>query len=310
MGKDTKKKRVILWYTAVVCLSICLYAAIFLSSLNITLHRYSSLRPYCYYIPIIIICMVLIPSLFKGSRQPKALCYFAFSSVACLAMAPTLLHIAMFLDNGFNEYVISEFLFHSSRILILFSLVPALISIFRILFKKARLAGLWFSIAVISFVACERIAPKFIKYYDSTHPPPARVCSTNLKCLAMAIEVYSFDFDGKLPTVSEWCDLLKFYADVDEKRFLCPADKIGQSSYAMNKFASSDDVRPDDMVLLFESNPGWNQFGGPGLLNTYNHEGRGAFVLFLNGRQRFIETKDFPTLKWKPDSTDKKKVTE
>lgn len=208
MNKDNKTKRVILWYTAVVCLSICLYAAIFLSPLYITLHK-SSLRPYCYYIPIGVICMVLIPSLFKGVRQPKDLCRFAFFSVVCLSVAPVLLHVAMFLDDGLNEYVVSGFLFYSVLVLVYLSPVPALISIFRILFKKARLAGLWFSIAVISFVAFEMIAPKIIRFYNRTYPVLTSSWSSDNKPLKPN---YSEKFGyGTDDVSSEWSKKIKAY---------------------------------------------------------------------------------------------------
>lgn len=309
MTKGVKKKRIILWYTAVACLAVCLYAAIFLSPLYITLHT-SSLRPYCYYIPILVISTVLFFSLFKGSRQPKDICLYAFSSVVCLAIAPILLHTAMFLDDGLNEYKISGFLFVSSQALSHLALLPAIISITRAVSVKPRFAGLWFAVAVICFVGPERIAPGFVKWYDRAHPPPGRVCSTNLKGLSQALQVYSSDYDGKFPTPSKWCDLLKFEYDVDGIRFMCASDPQGPCSYAMNESAPPvfDKSQEQGIVLLFESKPGWNQVGGPELFNSGNHEQEGGFVMFSNGMVRFVKTEEISKLKWKPDPSENKKA--
>jgi prepilin-type processing-associated H-X9-DG protein len=51
-------------------------------------------------------------------------------------------------------------------------------------------------------------------------------------------------------------------------------------------------------VLLFESNPGWNQSGGPELLTTENHQREGCNIAFCDGHVAFIQTKDINNLKW------------
>jgi prepilin-type processing-associated H-X9-DG protein len=52
------------------------------------------------------------------------------------------------------------------------------------------------------------------------------------------------------------------------------------------------------VVLLFESRPGWNQSGGPELLTTENHHGKGCNVLFVDGSVRFIKSEELVGLKW------------
>jgi len=49
---------------------------------------------------------------------------------------------------------------------------------------------------------------------------------------------------------------------------------------------------------LFESKPGWNQHGGPELLNPDNHNGKGCNVLFNDAHVEFVKTEDFNDLKW------------
>ncbi|HIJ71213.1 MAG TPA: hypothetical protein HPP87_07600 [Planctomycetes bacterium] len=61
------------------------------------------------------------------------------------------------------------------------------------------------------------------------------------------------------------------------------------------------DELPQDVVLLFETAPGWNEVGGPELLTTKNHKGRGCCILFAgNPEGVFIKTADLDTLRWEP----------
>ena len=55
---------------------------------------------------------------------------------------------------------------------------------------------------------------------------------------------------------------------------------------------------PPDMVLLFETKGGWNQFGGPELLTTENHKGEGCYVLFNDVHVEFIKKEAINELKW------------
>ena len=55
---------------------------------------------------------------------------------------------------------------------------------------------------------------------------------------------------------------------------------------------------PPDMVLLFETHPGWNQAGGPEILSTDNHQGLGCNVLFIDNHVEFVKTEDLDKLKW------------
>ncbi len=57
------------------------------------------------------------------------------------------------------------------------------------------------------------------------------------------------------------------------------------SDYAMNPNCTPDS--PPDMVLLFESRPGWNQHGGPELFTFDNHDPKGGCVLLHSDQSRF-----------------------
>jgi hypothetical protein len=112
-----------------------------------------------------------------------------------------------------------------------------------------------------------------------------RSCSSNLVELGRAIYVYMEANDGKYPNPEKWCDLLVEYADVNEVFFICnSAVRRGDSGpchFAMNPNCGPNS--PSDTVLLFESDGGWNEFGGVEKMSFDNHWGRRANVLYNLG---------------------------
>ena len=78
----------------------------------------------------------------------------------------------------------------------------------------------------------------------------------------------------------------------------CPSEGSKDAHYAMNPdchFAS-----PPDMVLLFETTPGWNQHGGPELFTFDNHDPKGGCILLNDGTVKFIRTEEeLMQLRWK-----------
>ena len=153
-------------------------------------------------------------------------------------------------------------------------------------------------LAIIAFVG--------YKYYMlKVQLPRARrlVCGTNMSGLAKAILIYSNDYDDNFPTHSKWCDLLIEHADVSPLMFRCKDATEGPCNYAMNKNIEKLDAgrAPPDMVLLFETHPGWNQTGGPEILTTDNHQGDGCNVLFMDSHVEFVKIRGLDNLRWKPD---------
>jgi hypothetical protein len=125
------------------------------------------------------------------------------------------------------------------------------------------------------------------------------VCGTNLSGLGKAMLIYANDYKDMYPTPSKWCDLLVEHAEVTPKSFICKGAPEGPCSYAMNKNIEEQGAKaPPDIVLLFETNPGWNQSGGPEILSTRNHRGEGCNILFNDGYVEFVKIKDINNLKW------------
>ncbi len=137
---------------------------------------------------------------------------------------------------------------------------------------------------------------------------------SNLSGLGKAMVIYANEHDGKFPTPDKWCDLLLEgdYVRVNEfvrprlilyrpivggHLLVWPPGKRGRCDYAMNP--NCEPNSPNDVVLLFETRSGWNQFGGPELLAPENHGGRGCNILFNDGHVDFVETDKLGELKWK-----------
>jgi prepilin-type processing-associated H-X9-DG protein len=129
------------------------------------------------------------------------------------------------------------------------------------------------------------------------------VCGANMAGLGKAMIEYAGDNKDMYPTSDRWCDLLiKHEPNLTEKIFRCKGAKTGPCNYAMNKNIEKLGANaPPDMVLLFESKPGWNQSGGPELLTTENHRGDGCNILFGDCHAAFVRVKDINDLRWAAD---------
>lgn len=133
-------------------------------------------------------------------------------------------------------------------------------------------------------------------------------CGTNMGGLGRAMLVYAGDFGERLPMGGEWCDLLVKRVEVTGKSYVCKGTDavLGQSCYAMNENVAGKKLSglASDVVLLFETKPGWNQHGGAELLTFENHEGKYCNILFADLTVRKIEPSDVGQLKWKTDEQD------
>ncbi len=124
-------------------------------------------------------------------------------------------------------------------------------------------------------------------------------CEENLKSLWRELSGYALDHRGAYPEPNKWCDLIPEKTYYSKRDLLkCPSDKVGPGSYAMNPNCRLI-YMPGDIVLAFESKPGWNQNGGPELMKLDNHVVKGCNVLFKDGHVEFVEPRDFNSLKWK-----------
>ncbi len=199
------------------------------------------------------------------------------------------------------------------------AVILGIVSLIMISRSGGRLTGRGFAIAGIAvpvvalpFAAIMMgiMIPAFVKFNVLVK---RETCAANMAAVGQAMSAYANDYDGKFPTSSEWCDLLIEYADADEYKFRCVGG-LGYGgietsrricSYAMNENVEErGENSPHDMVLLFETDSGWNQSGGPEILTTGNHEDEGCNILFVDGSVEFVKTADLDNLTWTAEQED------
>ena len=122
---------------------------------------------------------------------------------------------------------------------------------------------------LLILVAIVLLSLLFGPIFTPDHPHHSRrvTCQVNLKQLTLGLIIYAAEYDDLFPSALQWCDLtVDVFGGKEEMIGICrcKGDQEGPCSYALNPHA--DPFSVSDMVLLFESQPGWNQFGGPELL--------------------------------------------
>lgn len=116
----------------------------------------------------------------------------------------------------------------------------------------------------------------------------ARVCTANLNKLCSAVRMYATDHSGVFPPYAQWSDLAAAYVEED-RVFVCPEAPRLSCGYAYNAALSARSVQSvcelGRMVLLFESDRGWNAAGDAALLPAvprhYGHNPPGLDVYAL-----------------------------
>ena len=137
-------------------------------------------------------------------------------------------------------------------------------------------------------------------------------CNAYLRSLSIALYMYAHDHSNSYPIPDNWCDLLIKDYKVSLEYLVCSGSdaKIGESSYALNKNIEgkkSSEI-PSDTVLLFETLGGWNQVGGPEMLTTDNHKGKGCNILFNDRHVEFVKAERIGELKWGTEKIGKESV--
>jgi len=125
-------------------------------------------------------------------------------------------------------------------------------------------------------------------------------CISHMKELAVAVRIYEGDNDDTFPPADRWCDALQ---STNAAMFRCPdAPKKQRCSYAMNSKLGNVKNRgqiPEDTVLLFESDAGWNASGGPEIAVLRHLRWH---IVLMDGSFEYVELKDFGRLRWDPST--------
>lgn len=113
--------------------------------------------------------------------------------------------------------------------------------------------------------------------------------------LGQAIMMYASENENLYPAADKWCDLLLKNTDVTEDKFKNPWSKRKRCGYSMNSMCEPNS--PNDVVLLFESSGGWNQFGGAELL-AIDKKRKGMWILFNDFHSSFKAMEQLSELNW------------
>ena len=193
-----------------------------------------------------------------------------------------------------------------SGLIIIAGILVGVLAIKKVCNKGGILKGRGFATAgaVMGVVFLVFWISQFSRFNFSTQ----KRCAANLRAIGVTMLLYVSDYDAQYPTADKWCDLLVEYINkehikkhirITERNFKCPANRKERCSYAINP-----NVSPRSnprLVLLFETKGGWNKFGGPELLSTENHKGKGCNILFNDGTVRFVKPEELGALKWKDE---------
>jgi prepilin-type processing-associated H-X9-DG protein len=126
-------------------------------------------------------------------------------------------------------------------------------------------------------------------------------CLSNVKQLALANLMYAQDWDQTLPAADGWCDACIPYVKSDSV-YRCPVIPNERSGYALNADIGGASMgqfsAPQEIVLLFDANGGWNASGGEDLMDP--RHSRGANVGFVDGHAQWMGPDACSQAKWKP----------
>jgi hypothetical protein len=185
------------------------------------------------------------------------------------------------------------------------AIIMGIVSLFKIQKSKGELKGTSFAIAAIIIAQAGATWFVFVGMPRIRSISPRMVCGSNLFALREGMFVYACDYDDMFPTPSKWCDLLIEHTNITKEKFTCRGADRGPCNYSMNKNVEKlGKSAPPDMVLLYDSYSGWNQSGGPEILNIGNHKGDGCNILFVGGYVTFVRADKLAKLKWKVEENE------
>lgn len=130
-------------------------------------------------------------------------------------------------------------------------------------------------------------------------------CMMNVRQLGIAMLLYAGDHSDRLPPPDKWNDAIKVNYIKHGGILLCPSEKDNDlPCYAMNAqlkgLRLKDVADPASTVLVFESRPGRNLYGGPELFPRKPRHRDYYIIAFADGRVNAL-TKDYiKKLNWNP----------
>jgi hypothetical protein len=134
---------------------------------------------------------------------------------------------------------------------------------------------------------------------------PARRHVAQVTQLGALIERYAREHDGYLPIPGNWCETLTEFDPSAPGYLSYPLKENvppGFSTLALNAALEGKRLAdvPDDVVLLFGTQPTQNPVGDHQSLTADEYEGKGVVVLFVDLHVEFVNADRFGSLRWGP----------
>lgn len=225
-------------------------------------------------------------------------------SIICYCLATLCLILSIGMEYSIRTGNIKELLYRTLLLdaILIVSIMTALLGIakfFICISKKNKKQVLYSCIMVFMSFFSVFTTIRFIQHNSFAHK--VKLCQIQLRNLFGAMTVYHHEY-GIYPTADQWCDLVSENMKKNEPgydfshRFHCAGGEKGSCNYAMNSNVTKGSN--EEIVLIFDSFLGWNQHGQQEMINFNNHEGKGANVLFTNGKIKFIPNDKIDTLQW------------
>jgi hypothetical protein len=120
---------------------------------------------------------------------------------------------------------------------------------------------------------------------------PSIQCLSNVKNLAMAMQMYASDY-GRFPPPKRWGDATVTYinASVGKRLYRCPQapDTFGYAyNGALGGVAANTLADPARVPAIFEADAGWNAHGGKELLPIFPRHGGDDNIGFPDGHAKW-----------------------
>jgi hypothetical protein len=132
-----------------------------------------------------------------------------------------------------------------------------------------------------------------------------RVCVHNVAALAEGVRMYLTDYDGTFPPAARWSEAVSPYLS-GQKLFHCPAAANRLSStYAYNGSLAALSPRElqgsrGRLVVVFESDAGWDACGGVELLPRIPRHYGGDTYGVADGAAFWVSRQQRGDLEWEP----------
>lgn len=139
-------------------------------------------------------------------------------------------------------------------------------------------------------------------------------CVSNIKQIGLSLRIYQDDWDECYPPVAKWTDVLKPYTGnmgAGDMIFGCPAKPSLDCGYGLNAILGGQPLSaitsPAETIAVFESDRGWNAFGGSEALVKKPRHSSGMVTGFADGHVACIDFRDqmspdVPNFNWSLDA--------